>query len=184
VHPLSNPANVTYDNRLQGVWRLQTEQDDVVYFHIGKTDDGTTQITSVEHKQNGELDIATFVMFPTEIDKHTYMSLKIEEMSDQSSKDTTDYFLLRYVFPNKNEFFVHQMDDEVTTEAIMSGKLKGEITYRSPLSNRTSARESKKIVDCLKITDATENIVKYIKTMDTNRLFPEKDQMVLQRVGI
>ncbi|UCG80729.1 MAG: hypothetical protein JSV60_00150 [Desulfobacterales bacterium] len=183
VHPLSSTTDMTYDDRLQGIWRLKTEQDDVVCFHIGKTKDGKTQITSIEHKENGELDIATFVMFPTEISKNTYMRLKVEDISDQSLKDATGYFLLRYVFRDNNEFFVYRMQNEIIAEGIMSGKLKGEITYRPAVSNKKSARESKKVVDCVQITDATENIVKYIKTIDTNRLFPEKHKMVLQNVS-
>jgi hypothetical protein len=183
VHPLSSPTDVTYDDRLQGIWRLTTEHDDVVYFHIGKTEDGKTQITSIEHKENGELDIATFIMFPTEISNNTYMSLKVEDISVQSLKDSTGYFLLRYVLRDNNEFFASQMDDEIIAEGITSGQLKGEITYRPAVSNKKSAEESKKVVDCVQITDTTENIVKYIETIDINRLFPEKHKMVLQRVS-
>jgi hypothetical protein len=92
VNPLVDPENAEYDKRIEGTWKLISEQDEYVYLHIGRLSESKMVALSVEHKKNGELDTAKFPFFLTRSSKNNYMNIRIEDISDEISKNIRKFF--------------------------------------------------------------------------------------------
>jgi hypothetical protein len=70
VNPLDDSENAEYDKRIEGTWKLISEQDEYVYLHIGRISGNKMVALSVEHKKNGELDTVKFPFFLTRSSKN------------------------------------------------------------------------------------------------------------------
>ena len=70
----------------------------------------------------------------------------------------------------KNTLILHQFDPEVIKSAVKSRKLKGEIYYRENKTTPTPGKAGKvittpkRVIDSVKITDTSENMVKFFNT--------------------
>jgi len=83
---------------LEGTWYGKSESNTDVFLHIGKRkDNGTTQVISVEHKNNGSLDLVEIelIMFPTIIKDEHYMNIKVVEISDKSIPPDVEYIQIQ-----------------------------------------------------------------------------------------
>lgn len=181
INPLSNPDKATFDERLQGTWQLQKE-DDTVFLHIGKLDDNKTQVVSVEHTNSGKLETMVIAMFPTKINGNHFMNLdttKVEfiEPSNETPPDVEGYYFIKYDFKDRDTFSFSLIDEKVVAEAIKSGQLKGTIKYK-PVEENVKINK----VECVTITDNTENLIKFFSEAPLDKLFPEKDSSLFKRV--
>jgi hypothetical protein len=176
VNPLSASKNASYEERLEGTWYGKSETNTDVFLHIGKRkDNGTTEIITVEHKNNGFLDLVEIelIMFPTVIKDEHYMNIKVVEISDRSIPSDVEYIFVKYEISPENFFTFSFVNNEKIKEAINNGALKGSIPKEEKATD--SKRDIINIgpsTGCVKITDSSQNIVKYFKSMDTEILFP------------
>jgi hypothetical protein len=78
------------------------------------------------------------------------------------------------------------MDIDGFTKGIQAGKIKGEITYRKPVipegSEEKPQKQERKVIECLRITDESENIVKFLKDSNTRELF--RTEFKLKRLKV
>ena len=176
INPLSDFKTADYEERLEGTWYGKSETNTDVFLHIGKRkDDGTTQVISVEHKKNGFLDLVKFelIMFPTVIEEEYFMNIKVVEISDKSISADVEYIFVKYKIAPKNSLTFSFINHEIIKEAINNGALKGSIPKERKITD--SKGNITKLIPstgCVKITDSSQNIVKYFESMDTKRLFP------------
>jgi hypothetical protein len=169
VNPLSAPKNADYEDRLEGTWYGKSETNTDVFLHIGKRkDNGTTQVISVEHKNNGSLDLVKMelIMFPTIINDEYFMNIKVVEISDKSIPPDIEYIFVKYEISPENLLTFSFVNHEKIKEAINSGTLKGSIPQERKIAvskgNTTNIVAS---TGCTIITDSTQNIVRYFKSM-------------------
>ena len=58
-NPLSDPNKSTVDPGLLGVWRLQTKEGDLIYYHVGKAGEkfpaGMLRAVTITHNKKGEV---------------------------------------------------------------------------------------------------------------------------------
>jgi hypothetical protein len=176
INPLSDFKTADYDERLEGAWYGKSETNIDVFLHIGKRkDDGTTQVISVEHKKNGSLDLVKIelIMFPTVIKNEYFMNIKVVEISDKSISADVEYIFVKYKISQKNSLTFSFINHEKIEEAIKNGTLKGSIPKERKIAdNKGNITKLIPSTDCVKITDSSQNIVKYFESMDTERLFP------------
>jgi len=172
--PLSNPADPQYDKRLEGTWiALSDEGDAEGYVHVGRTPENLTKVISVETKSNGELDTLIFSMFPTKTTSGSYLNIKAKDLFE----DSEGYLIAKYVVSGTNTLAIYYMDSNEVEKAIRSGKLRGEVTY-TPLkaSEKNTAddtMETPRKIECIKITDNSENIIKFLEESDSQILFQD-----------
>jgi len=176
INPLSDFKTADYDERIEGTWYGKSETSTDVFLHIGKRkDDGTTQVISVEHKKNGSLDLVKFelIMFPTVIKDEYFMNIKVVEISDKSISADVEYIFVKYKIAPKNSLTFSFINHEIIKEAINNGTLKGSIPKERKITdNKGNITKLIPSTGCVKITDSSQNIVKYFESMDTKRLFP------------
>jgi hypothetical protein len=176
INPLSDFKIADYEQRLEGTWYGKSETNTDVFLHIGKRkDDGTTQVISVEHKQNGSMDLVKFklIMFPTVIKNEHFMNIKVIEISDKSISADVEYIFVKYKISPKNSLTFSFINHEKIKEAINNGALKGSIPKERKIAdNKGNITKLIPSTGCVKITDSSQNIVKYFESMDTEILFP------------
>ena len=178
VNPLSQPSSV--DKRLEGLWKLVSDTD-MAYLHIGKTSETTMIALSVDHKENGALEISKIPFFPTQTKGNNYLNVKFEDLEDDAAKEYKGYLFVKYEFIDKDTFRLYMMDNDPIISAIQEGRLKGEITYGKralgqiaptdkPLSPDDEPRQT---IDCVTMTDSSENILKFLESNSVDKLFVE-----------
>ena len=176
INPLSDFKTADYEERLEGTWYGKSETNTDVFLHIGtRNDNGTIQVISVEHKKNGSLDLVKFelIMFPTVIKDEYFMNIKVVEISDKSISADVEYIFVNYKIAPKNSLTFSFINHEIIKEAINNGALKGSIPKERKITdNKGNITKLIPSTGCVKITDSSQNIVKYFESMDTERLFP------------
>lgn len=182
INPLSDPANVTFDERLKGVWHYHTEDDSDVYLHIGKASDNKTLMLSIEHMKNGTLSTSRSIMFPAKIDNNNYMSVQFNENTDDIPKDHLGYYFAKYIISDNGRLIISFMDTGKFIEAIEAGKLKGQIKYREIQAPDNKDQENRS-VDSAKLTDSSENIIEFIRKTDDSILFPVTEKHEFKKLA-
>jgi hypothetical protein len=185
VNPLSDPQHPAYDERIEGAWQLASEDEDLVFLHFGKGEEKKTQMVSIEHKNNGKIDLLTFTVFPTMAGGQSYLNFNIKELFKEFGEELSGYTFMKYRFTDTDTLMLYQIDEKPIIEAIKSGKLKGEITYKQTgvkkgKNNKALQQSKKKSLKCVKITDSSNNLIKYFQTVDSKKLFPKP--ILLKRI--
>ena len=185
VNPLSDPQHPTYDKRIEGAWQLVSEDEDLVFLHFGKGEEKKTEMVSIEHKNNGKIDLLTFTVFPTMAGDQSYLNFNINELFKEFDEELSGYTFMKYRFAGTDTLILYQIDEKPIIEAIKSGKLKGKITYKQTdakqgKKNKALQQNKKKSIKCVKIKDSSNNLVKYFQTVDSKKLFPKP--ILLKRI--
>ena len=176
VNPLSSPSEL--DKKLEGVWRLDSKDGEVVYLHIGKKKENTMIALSVEHKDDGSLDIVEIPFFITRAGANKYFNLRYEDIDKDIAGKDKGYIFVKYSFADDNTLSFYQFDPDIIKSAVQSGRLKGEVYYKKsktappPESAEKEKSTPDKIIDSVKITDTSENMVKFFQS-EGNKFLPE-----------
>jgi hypothetical protein len=180
--PLSDLKNATYDQRLEGVWRITSKDGEGAFIHIGRMKDNLTKVITVENNTNGYLKSAEYVMFPTFIDNMQYMNIFFDDVSKGIPKEIKGYYFARYDLVDNKTLLFYSIRPKMVADAIKSGRLKGVIK-----NNATEPDDRNKGTDssspCLTITDTSKNIAKFIRESNPKVLFPATpDAVKMERV--
>jgi hypothetical protein len=167
-NPLSDPNQSTIDPGLLGVWRLQTKDGDLIYYHVGKAGEkfpaGMLRAITITQNQKGELlrpEPNDTLVFTTTLGNKHFLNItglsadKIKTMGDSKweSSMADGFFIYKYEI-KENKLEVACIDSKQKTETIKSGKIKGTIDG-----------------DKVRMTDTTENLAKFFATPDAAKLF-------------
>jgi len=178
VNPLSDPQNAKYDKRLEGAWQSVSTDGDLEFIHFGKDDEKKTRMVIIEHMHNGKIDFSTLTVFPTIINGKGYLNVNVEDLFEEFSEDISGYIFMKYELLDKNTLTLSFLEEKPIVEAIKSGKLAGEITYEKKDIKKgdeggSSQQSKKKTIKCAKLSDSSDNILKYIQSVDPDKLFPK-----------
>ena len=175
IHPLSPPGEGNYDKQLEGTWYHIEENGSVGYLHIGKAKENFTKAILTQIEQSGSLGFSVLIMFPSVIGENIFLNIKVKQVDEEISSEDSGYFLAKYEVKGNDILSVSMMGMDGFPKGIQAGKVKGEITYREPVfregSEKKPKKQERKVIDCLQITDESENIVKFIKNSNTSELF-------------
>jgi hypothetical protein len=164
LHPLSDPDNPKFDERLSGAWLLSDDHGRT-YLHIGKGEGRFTEIRFVEHRSDGSLDTGAFKAFPSFIDGECFLNITSAEQTEESFDG---YIFVMYGFIENDRLTLTIWDEQAIENAIRSGLLKGEITDQR---NGGQGRESKVKVPCVRITDDSQSLVRFMMSYGKKKLF-------------
>ncbi|MDH3976285.1 MAG: hypothetical protein OEV42_18625 [Deltaproteobacteria bacterium] len=175
--PLSDPSKAYFDERLSGTWKLQGENKETVYLHIGKMENNHARIVSIEHKSSGRLDLMEFVMFPTKIAGHDYMNVSFVKPYNDIEENKPAYYIARYDFRDDNSFSLSFLDKDMISRAIRTGQLKGETEMRSiPLG-----KGKKTEIECVEMTESSHKLVEFLKKKDPEKIFSQSELLVFRK---
>lgn len=172
-NPLSDPNAPAFDDRLKGLWG-DTRDGESAYLHIGKDKNDRTQIVYVSHAGDGSLEYIPVTMFPTFIERNFFMNVRFLNENGEMTKASEDYHFVKYDFPKPDRLSIAFINSEEVGAAIKKGGLVGIVPKHTDRENPLETTGP------LKITDRTANIVKFIKSADLEKLFPEP--VVLKRI--
>jgi len=178
VNPLSDPQDAKYDKRLEGAWQSVSQDGDLEFVHFGKGDEKKTEMIIIEHMRSGKIDFSTLTVFPTIINGKGYLNIHVEDLFEEFSEDLSGYVFMKYELLDKNTLTLSFLKEKPIIEAIKSGKLEGEITYEKKGIKKddegdSSKQNKKKTIKCVILSDSSDNILKYIQSVDPDKLFPE-----------
>jgi hypothetical protein len=179
VNPLSSPAGI--DERLEGAWKYKSEKDAEVYLHIGKKSDTTMLALSVELKNDGELDIIHIPFFLTKTGMNNYLNIKLEDLKEEVSEGYKGYVFIKYVFMDNDTLHLYSYENEPIISAIKANRLKGKIKYEKeepPKGKKSEGIKLKKTIDCVIITDTSENMIKFFDSDKDNKIFSNELKFV------
>jgi hypothetical protein len=177
LNHLSDPDKAEYDQRIEGSWKLQDDKQG--FLHIGKGPDNKTLMVLVGYKSGGEVEFNTYNVFPTIVGDQNYLNFNNEELFDKSIKEgIRGYTFIKYELLNPKTLVFSIINNEPVIEAIKTGKLKGEITYKKAVvekENRKDAPQQNKAKTpyCVKITDSSDNIINFFQSVDSKELFED-----------
>lgn len=188
-NPLSDPNEPVFDTRLKGLWGA-AKGGESLFLHIGRDKDDRTQIIYVEHRNDGSLELRPLTMFPTVIERNFFMNVRFLNEKGAMTKDAEDYIFVKYDFPESNNLSISMMNFKEVASAIEQGDIFGIIPKRNvyELDEKSKGKSADDIFQSAlreddtngrsvisgapKITDRSENIVKYIESADLGKLFP------------
>jgi hypothetical protein len=175
IHPLSDPQAPKAEPRLIGMWREQTGDGDVTYYHVGRAGenfpDGVLRIvtTSLKH---GELEPPDeYLAFATALADSHYLNVVIDDKQVRLldakgwKPETIDcYTLVKYELAG-DKLTVWAIDETAKEQAIKTGKIKGVV-----VENSTA-----------KFSDTSEAVARFV-TQAGDSLWNLKEPGRLQRV--
>ncbi len=153
--PLSDPTAAKPDARLAGVWRLQGEDGQVSYYHIGRADEklpeGVMRVVGATHREGYVQPASELLLFVTTLDGKTYMNLtggkeeQVKIIAEKGWKGVESYLIFKYQVDG-DKLTVWVMDGDAKKRAIESGKIKGAVERNKPV----------------RFTDTMENVARFV----------------------
>lgn len=174
INPLSPPAGL--DKRLEGVWKLDSKEGYEVYLHIGEKSENIMLALSVEHKEDGKLDIINIPFFLSKTNKNNYLNLRLEHLVKEVAEENKGFIFLKYVFADNKTLLLYQLDQQLIISAIQGNKLKGKLIYKkkkAPKGTKSDATASQKTINCVVITDTSNNMINFFESRENDKLFAD-----------
>lgn len=180
VNPLSPPSKP--DKKLEGLWKFESKDNEQVYLHIGKKSENIMVAFGIEHGDDGTLDVEEIPFFITGTDKNKYFNIRYEDLEKNSAVKDKGFIFIKYFFPDDNTLLLYQFDIETIISAVKSGRVKGEISTEKqtvPLleNDKKPIPNSEQTIYHIKITDTSENLLKYFES-EGNNVLPEAIKFV------
>jgi hypothetical protein len=158
-NPLSDPKNAQCDSRLLGTWVAEVEDGEGnAWLHFVEGPDAMTEIVVVSHEKGKGADVSFYHMHPTPVGASWYMNIKPYAPEKFRTADIAEemgssgYLFANYEITAEGLLLIRLVGKDLG-EAVRAGKLRGEI------------KESKYFED-IKITDSSENLVKFLESAD------------------
>ncbi len=107
------------------------------------------------------------------------MNIRFLNENGEMTKDAEEYFFIKYGFPEPDKLSIALMNFREVDLAIEQGDIIGIVSRKKidlPLEDKPDETKEPQPVsfsESLTITDKPENIVKFIKSADLEKLFPE-----------
>jgi len=172
VNPLSSPAEP--DKRLEGLWRYESKEGDRVFLHVGEKDLNRMEAVSIEHRDDGTLNVIRAPFFITKTAGNEYLNLRLEEVDEEGAENKYQGFLFLKYTVDDDSLMVFPLTKEPIIAAIQANALKGEVVYDDKGGDARSAPT----IDHVTITDDSANILQFLETGNHAELFPEAMRFV------
>jgi len=183
-HPLGDPQGSVQDAALHGVWTLNSPNGDVQYLHIAAEPEkplragsaapepGAMRSWLITHSAKNRQVSNPFGVrfFTSQVGDGTYANvlLPFEGDPEQAVKPQT-YWLIKYRVEG-NTLEVISCDLQGVASIIDSGLLHG-----------TVVREAGQL-KAVTLSDSTEDLGRYLREQGSDKLFPEKNKSVYQKL--
>ena len=175
-HPISAPSMV--EPRLEGVWKLNSKDDEKVFLHITAVPENRMVVLMVEHQAGKKLDVQQVPFHLSKLKSGLYINIGAAELPSDEFKDKSGYIFFRIDLKDPNSLESAMLAEKPVIAAIKRGELQGVLQYKKRAAMvggqaNTPPAEKRKIVECVTITDTSENIRKFLETHDNATLFTD-----------
>lgn len=183
VNPIAPPTTGQKDTRLEGLWTVRDEPSKV-FIHIGQSDANRLKAVSIEHKENGALDIGYFSIYPSTINDQNFLNLQFREPDGKTIKDFNHYVILKYQFKSPDTLILFFINPDIIEKAVETKKLKGILSKKSrvPSIKDDNQKGVVPVNNYIEILDSSANINDFIKNYIKDDLFEET--LTLKRVKL
>ncbi len=114
-------------------------------------------MVSVDYDAEGRMGHGIFKVFTTPIDSHRYMNIKIINIGMLEIGDIPPYLFAKYEITGNDKLYLQLLSPEEVAQGIEDGVLQGEIKDKKDNE--------------IYITDSSENLIRFIKNSDIDKLF-------------
>lgn len=180
LHPLGTPDQAVFDPRIAGTWHGGSTANDGAFLHFGKGSGNLTQVLVVEHKPDGQMEQAAFPVFISRVDDQFFMNIDLQQLKLKEISGHSGYVLVKYHLPDADTLVFSEMDEKKLARAVTESRVAGEITYEKAASPTTGEQMSPEKIDCVRLTDTTGNLRKFMASKDAGQLFVP--YMTLKRI--
>ena len=156
-------ADMPLDTVLYGAWLGQVDaEDDPVFLHFVKTQDGNSKAILVTVQRDGEPDggWAEFDVTSSKLTNGTYLNVYWTESDGQAVEDLNGTHLIRYVLDADGKLSLYFIDADLVREAIDDGALAGEV-------------KSSGMTTQIRITATSDALAVFVESKDPDTLFSE-----------
>ena len=182
INPLSSPQTSVIDPRLEGDYQLLIKngegKKEPSYWHFryrSDTDPATgkprpthwLEILQVNHGEVGSFEIANYRGLATKMGEQNYLSFSFCSKTEPE-KEPTNYGFVRYELNKDGDLQVWLMNDTAFRDAVKAGKISGKVGGGDEGPT-------------FKLTDTTENLVKFIAASDPEKLFGGPEELLGKR---
>lgn len=180
LHPLGTPDEAIFDPRIAGTWYGGSTANDGAFVHFGKGPGNRTQVLVVEHKPDGLMEQVTFPVFISRVDDQFFMNIDLQQLKLKEVNGHSGYVLVKYHLPDADTLVFCEMDEKKLARAVTESRVAGEITYEKPTAAAADEQMPPEKIDCVRLTDTTGNLRKFMASKDADQLF--LPYMTLKRV--
>jgi len=175
INPLSEPSFI--NKKIEGVWKYDSKDGDEVYLHISATSKDNMVALSVEHRRNGEIETFKIPFYLTRINDSLYINVKFDDLPEKISNGRIGFIFINIILLENNNLKMAFLEQQPIIDAIESDLLKGDLSYKKTvISNDELTKplppDSRK-VECVTITDSSENLRKFVSSHSHDQLFRE-----------
>jgi len=176
VNPISEPSAT--ETQLEGVWKLDAQDDENVFLHIAPMPENRMAVLMVEHKLGKGLDVQQVPIHLSKLKSGLYINIDTTELPAEEFKNKTGFIFFKIDLKGPDRLITAMLDEKPIIAAIENGALKGELRFKksTAVSGQSKAQpaEKRKIVECVTITDSSENIRKFLEARDNEPLFTDE----------
>ncbi len=171
-HPLGGPNAAEFDERLLGNWEAVPPSDERLFFHLGRGENRQIHIVAVEHRADGRINHAVFAVTAVRIAERTFINLDLSRLEKEISLGNTGFIILQYDLPDPDALVLRHMNIETLAAAVTAKTLDGRVTYNpNPAVPPGGAAETRREVECVRITDNSANLTQFIRQSNVKALF-------------
>jgi len=174
-HPLSGKPDI--DLPLTGAWKFDSPEKNAILLHVYKTTNGHFILHYIADKGEGTTETFTVPFFLTNMGDTVYANIDIGKALENPFAEADGYFFVKIVPLEADTIQVSALAQQPVKAAIESGRLKGDIQKKGAHDERPPEGKvcylPQMAVTCVRMTDTSENLRKFLITNSSGRLFPE-----------
>jgi hypothetical protein len=167
-NPAGDPAKAIKEPALNGLWQTDWEEGRL-FLHVFDNDQGTIEVYTVNHKQNGSGEADHYQGFINKVGERRIASLQSADTGGEDSGGAATYLLIAYELQPEDKLVVHFIDDKPFIAAVTAGKLQGQVTGEGDNQTVLLTDETAKIAEFMA---AQKDTGLYGKDIEFHRVYP------------
>jgi hypothetical protein len=167
-NPAGDPAKAIKEPALNGLWQTDWEEGRL-FLHVFDNDQGTIEVYTVNHKQNGSGEADHYQGFINKVGERRIASLQSADTGGEDSGGAATYLLIAYELQPEDKLVVHFIDDKPFIAAVTAGKLQGQVTGEGDNQTVLLTDETAKIAEFMAAQNDTGL---YGKDIEFHRVYP------------
>jgi hypothetical protein len=167
-NPAGDPAKAVKEPALSGLWQTDWEEGRL-FLHIFDNDQGTIEVYTINHKQNGAGEADHYQGFINKVGERHIASLQSADTGGEDSGGAATYLLIAYDLQPDDRLVIHFIDDKPFIAAVTAGKLQGQVTGEGDNQTVLLTDETVKIAAFM---TAQKDGNLYGKDIELHRVYP------------
>jgi hypothetical protein len=177
-HPLGDPKTAKSDPSLEGVWKGQMVDGNVVYLHICAVSNSEMDLVLVVSGKSKKDGVATigFRFFPVEINGKHYLNLREKTPVSflqryNEDKVSKSYLFAKYELSPDGQLSLWSMSASSVAQTTENGDLRGRVQRGKVRLTEDPKNEGLDVIARVELTDETPKLAQFVQTANHDTLF-------------